>query len=157
MWLSRLLPLVLVAACGYAPALAPGGLGGQLIGKVDLAAPSDRNSYDLTNALEDRLGAPGAGAYLLTTTVEVSEEVVGITRQQEVQRYNLRGTARYVLTNPATGETLLEGSVADATAYFTTDTAVSTRAAQLDANKRLMTLLAEDIFARLVASGLFEG
>ena len=34
MWLSKLAPLVLLAACGYSPALAPGGSGDALRGRI---------------------------------------------------------------------------------------------------------------------------
>jgi LPS-assembly lipoprotein len=155
MWLSRLAPLLLVAACGYSPALAPGGSAAQLMGQVELAEPKDRNDFDLARQLENRLGPAEAGAYRLETTIKTSEVAVGVTAEQETTRYNVRGQVTFQLIDAATGAQVLSGTVQNFTGYSTTDTVVATRTSQIDAHQRLMVILANDIVTRLITSGIF--
>src|SRR6187549_2766561 len=102
MWLSRFLPVLLIAACGYSPALAPGGSAAKLHGKVALAKPTDRNSFDLTQHLEDRLGTATSDKYLLSTDLKVSENSVGVTAEQETTRYTVRAIVTYELRDTTT-------------------------------------------------------
>jgi len=157
MWLSKLAPFLFLAACGYAPALAPGGSAANLHGKVTLAQPTDRNSFDLTQHLEDRLGTATSEKYLLSTNLKASEGAVGVTAEQETTRYTVRAVVTYELRDTATDKVILTGKVQNFTGYSTTDTAVSTRAAQLDAYKRLMVILGDEIVERLILSGAFAG
>ena len=155
MWLSKLAPLLLLAACGYSPALAPGGSADALIGQVAVEAPKDANAYDLVRELENRLERGQSGAFELDYDIATDEVAVGVTAEQETTRYSVRGAVTYRLTDPATGKSILSGTVQNSTGYSTTATPVSTRAAQQDAYERLMVILADEIVERLIRSGMF--
>ena len=147
------LPLAL-AACGFQPAYAPGGAGATLQNRVEVTAPDDRNTYLLVRELETRLGRAATPAYALSLTVTTSEEGLAIDRAGDINRYNLVGTADYTLRNLTTGQIVTSGQEDNFTAYSTTGTTVATLAAERDAQARLMTILADQIMTRLLASRL---
>ena len=144
-----LLAPLLLAACGFAPAYAPGGPGERLRGRVAVEAPDTPDGFRLRAALEDRLGGPARGAALLT--VEPAVEIVpgGVLPDGTPARERLDGQAAWRLASPV-GAVLAEGEVGGFTGATTTGPAVSVRAAQADARARLMVLLAERILARLL-------
>jgi LPS-assembly lipoprotein len=146
-----LLPLAL-AACGFSPAYAPDGAATALDGTVQVQDPTDKNGFDLVQRLEERLGRPEAVRYDLTFTITTQAVGVGITTENEISRFNLRGVVNYTLTERATGARVTGGKVQSFTAYFTTGSTVAVLAAEEDAATRLMRILADQIVARLVAA-----
>ena len=144
-----LLAPLLLAACGFAPAYAPGGSGDRLRGRVAVEAPDTPDGFRLRAALEDRLGQPAPGAALLT--VEPFLEIVpgGLLPDGQPARERFDGRAAWRLTS-STGAVLAEGEVGGFTAATATGPAVSVRAAEADARARLMVLLADRILARLL-------
>ena len=143
-----LVPLYL-AACGFAPAYAPGGSGDRLRGRVTLAAPETPDGFRLLAQLEDRLGPSDSGPLVLTAEVEVDTISAAITPDGAITRYDLRGRAPWRLSG-SDGTVLGEGVASGFTGYSATGTAVATRAAEEDARDRLMVLLADEIVARLL-------
>ncbi len=99
------------------------------------------------DALADR-ALIRAVAYVITT-----ETVgVGITTDNQITRYNLKGVIDYTLTDRASGERLTGGRVQNFTAYAATGSTVAGLAAEEDAGLRLMRILADQITARLIAA-----
>jgi LPS-assembly lipoprotein len=145
-----LAPLSL-AACGFSPALAPGGAATRLLGTVKAADPTDKNAFDLVERLEERLGRPQDARYDLTYTITTEAVGVGITTENEITRFNLKGVIDYGLTDRATGATLTRGRVQSFTSYSATGSTVAGLAAEEDAAYRLMRILADQIVARLLA------
>jgi LPS-assembly lipoprotein len=76
---------------------------------------------------------------------------VGITTENEISRFNLKGVVTYSLTERATGARIAGGRVQSFTAYSATGSTVAGLAAEEDAATRLMRILADQIVARLVA------
>jgi len=146
-----LAPLAL-AACGFTPALAPGGAATRLQGRVRAADPTDRNGFDLVERLEERLGRSREPAYALAYTITTEAVGVGITPENEITRFNLIGVVDYSLTDAATGDRLAGGRVQGFTAYSATGSTVAGLAAEEDAAFRLMRILADQIVARLIAA-----
>ncbi len=136
-----LLPLAL-AACGFAPAYGPGGAATQLVDTVRVADPSDKNSFDLVERLEERLGRPENHRYDLAYTITTEAIGVGITTENEITRFNLKGAVDYTLTDKASGARLTGGRVQGFTAYSATGSTVAGLAAEL----------ADQIVARLIAA-----
>ncbi|OYX20519.1 MAG: hypothetical protein B7Z04_05920 [Rhodobacterales bacterium 32-66-9] len=132
-------PLVL-AACGFTPAYAPGGAATALLGTVYVQDPGDRNGFDLVERLEERLGR---------TTETLG---VGFTADNQITRYNLKGVIDYTLTDRASGARVTGGRVQNFTAYSATGSTVAGLAAEEDAGLRLMRILADQIVVRLVAA-----
>jgi LPS-assembly lipoprotein len=145
------LPLAL-AACGFAPAYGPGGTAVQLVETVRVADPSDKNSFDLVERLEERLGRPENHRFNLAYTIKTEAVGVGITTENEITRFNLTGTVDYTLTDKASGSRLTGGRVQGFTAYSATGSTVAGLAAEEDAAFRLMRILADQIVARLIAA-----
>lgn len=145
-----LAPLAL-AACGFTPAYAPDGPATALRGAVRVQDPSDKNGFDLVERLEERLGRPENVLYDLTFTITTEVVGVGITTENEISRYNLKGVVDYALTERATGTRVSDGRVQNFTAYSATGSTVAGLAAEEDAALRLMRILADQIVARLVA------
>jgi LPS-assembly lipoprotein len=145
------LPLVL-AACGFTPALAPDGPATGLTGAVWVQDPTDRNGFDLVERLEERLGRPEAVRYDLGYSITTQSIGVGITTENEISRFNLKGSVTYTLTDRATGARVAGGTVQSFTAYSATGSTVAVLAAEEDAATRLMRILADQIVARLMAT-----
>ena len=146
-----LLPLAL-AACGFTPAYAPDGPATGLLGTIRVQDPTDKNGFDLVERLEERLGRPEAVLYDLTYSITTEAVGVGITADNEITRFNLKGVVEYSLTERATGARVAGGRVNSFTAYSATGSTVAGIAAEEDAATRLMQILADQVTARLIAA-----
>jgi LPS-assembly lipoprotein len=149
---ALLLGPLLVASCGFTPAYGPGGGGTKLTGAVRVQDPIDKNGFDLVERLEERLGRPEAARYDLSYTITTETVGVGITADNKITRYNLKGVIDYTLTEQATGARVSGGRVQSFTAYSATGSTVAGLAAEEDAAFRLMRILADQIVARLIGA-----
>jgi len=146
------LTLATLAACGFTPVYAPGGVADALRGAILVAEPADRKAFVLVSRLEERLGQPQSPPYLLTYKIETTDEGVGITPSQATTRFNILGRVDYVLTDRATKAQVAAGKVENFTGYSATGSIVGTISATADANERLMVILADQIVSRLIAT-----
>jgi LPS-assembly lipoprotein len=146
-----LAPLAL-AACGFTPALAPNGPAAALLETVYVRDPTDKNGFDLVERLEERLGRPENPKFDLAYTIVTETVGVGITTDNQITRYNLKGVIDYTLTDRASGARVTGGRVQNFTAYSATGSTVAGLAAEEDAAYRLMRILADQITARLIAA-----
>ena len=149
--LFLLTPLAL-AACGFTPAYGPSGPAQGIQSSIRVADPTDKNAFDLVERLEERLGRPKADRFDLTYTIKTTATGVGITPDNAITRYNLNGTIDWALTNRATNARVSGGQVKSFTSYSATGSTVAGFAAQEDAARRLMRILADQITARLLAT-----
>ncbi len=122
------------------------------MGAVWVQDPTDKNGFDLVERLEERLGRPEAVRYDLTFTITTEAVGVGITTENEITRYNLKGVVDFTLTDRASGTRVAGGRVQSFTAYSATGSTVAGLAAEEDAALRLMRILADQIVARLIAA-----
>lgn len=146
-----LAPLIL-AGCGFTPAYGPGGSAGKLTETIWVQDPTDKNGFDLVERLEERLGRPENIRYDLAYTITTEAVGTGITTDNKITRYNLKGVIDYALTERATGVQVTGGRVQSFTAYSATGSTVAGLAAEEDAGLRLMRILADQIVARLIAA-----
>ena len=146
-------PLAL-AACGFQPVYGPGGTGTKLQNKVQVSAPSDQRTYLLGRRIEERLGRATAPQYFLSLTLSTGVVGLGIDPAGNTNRYNLVGTAGYVLTDAASGTQVTSGTVNSFTGYFASGSTVETLAAERDARERLMVVIGDQIVSRLLAAPL---
>ncbi len=145
------LPLAL-AACGFTPAYGPNGPAAGLQGSVSVASPDDKNSFDLVERLEERLGRPKAVSYDMTYTIKTEAVGVGITPDNAITRYNLKGSIDWALIARASGARVTGGEVHSFTSYSATGSTVAGLSAEEDAARRLMRLLADQIVERMLAT-----
>lgn len=144
--------LAALAGCGYQPAYAPGEAARDLRGAVLVDPPSDSEGFVLVNELERRFGEPRAARYRLTASLALAEDAIGITADQEITRFRIRGRADWAVIDPATDAVLIDGRAQSFTSYSATATTVATRSARRDAEARLMVILADQIVTRMIST-----
>lgn len=145
------LVLLALGGCGFTPALRTGAPARQLLGTVRAQDPEDEQDFDFVAAVEDRLGRPGAVLYDLRYTIVTATEGVAITGEGAITRYNLSGAVDWTLTRVAGGQRMAGGREDSFTSYSATGSTVAGLTAEEDAARRLMTILADQIVARLMA------
>jgi LPS-assembly lipoprotein len=143
-----LAPLAL-AACGFQPVYGPGGSGTALQNHVLVDEPDDRDSYLLTREIEERLGRANPARFGLALNIATTEEGLAIDLAGNTTRYNLLGAVDYALRDLTTGQIVTSGTVENFTGYSATGSTVATLASAQDAQERLMSILADQILARL--------
>lgn len=141
-----------LAACGFQPVFAPGTPASGLRGTVLVDPPGSRAAFDLTRAIESRLGRPETVLYKLSVSQTVSTSSLAIQGSSAVTRYNLTGAASYVLADAATQAVVSSGSVDALTSYSTSASTSSTTAARTAATRRLSEALADQIVNRLLVT-----
>jgi LPS-assembly lipoprotein len=147
------LPLAL-AACGFTPVYGPGGSGSALEGRVEVSEQEDVEGYLLVRRLEERLGRASQPAYRLAVDVTTTRDSLAVNTENNINRYNLIGVARFQLVEQASGRVVTSGQVDNFTGSSATGTTLATQAAERDARERLMVLLADQIVARLLSADL---
>lgn len=140
------------AGCGFTPALGPQGSAARFRGAFEFSIPPTRPGFFLTRQLENRLGLPDAPSYRLQVAITQGAQVTGIPSDNVTARANIIGEADYSVVEIATGAVLRQGSVQSFTGLTSTSTTAATRAAVVDAEQRLMVVLADRIVADLLAT-----
>lgn len=153
MWLSDrrtlLLSLAALAGCGFTPVYGPQGGGSRLLNAVALSEPADRYDYDFNARFEERLGR-GAGPYALDVNISTGVTGLGSLADGQTTRYRLTGRADYRLSPAGSEEALIAGRTDAFTSYSATGSTAATQAAERDAKRRLMVILADQVIDRLL-------
>ncbi|MFM2390333.1 MAG: hypothetical protein RLZZ437_1888 [Pseudomonadota bacterium] len=154
LWFNRrsMLAMLALGGCGFTPALGPGGAAEGLQGSIRADNPADKNSFDLVERLEERIGRPETARFDLGYSITTRAIGVGITPDNAITRYNLTGLVDWTLTERATATRVAGGRVENFTSYSATGSTVAGLAAEEDAAYRLMRILADQIVSRLIAS-----
>lgn len=147
---SFVLGALALAGCELEPVLAERGAPLNLNGKFLVDPPTDRDSFQLTQRLETRLGRATAPVYGMTVALEVTQEGLAITGSNDITRFNLLGVAAYTVRRLGSGEIVAQRRLETFTAYSASQQPVSTLAAERDARARLMVSLADMITSRLL-------
>ncbi len=156
MWLSdrrtflTLLTAGALGACGFTPVYGPGGTGEGLRGAITIAAPDDRDGFELVKQLESRLGRNLSAPYRLTYRITTRTQGMGVTPSQEITRTQVLGAIEYQVVHEASGDVVHEGSVSNFTSYSSEGSTVSTASVERAAYRRLMISLADLITTRLM-------
>ncbi|MDU8929278.1 LPS assembly lipoprotein LptE [Alisedimentitalea sp. MJ-SS2] len=156
MWLSDrrvfLGSLLALTGCGFAPVYGPGGAANLLQNRVAVDEPADRDSYLLVRQLETRLGRGNAPVYGLSLGLDVKQERMAIDASNITTRFNVIGKSTFALRDLRDGKVITSGSVNSFTGYSATGSTAATLAAKRDAYERLVTILADQIVNRLIAT-----
>jgi len=139
-----------LAGCGFTPVYGTGGSTRSLRGRIAYRAPNTPEGFRLRTRLEDRLGRVEQGDYLLSVQLDIDEEAVVISSAQDINRFNLPGTATWVMSESGNDTPLASGTAQTFTAYSAFGTTVATREAQEDARDRLAIALADQIVTDLI-------
>lgn len=146
------LPALTLAGCGFSPVYGTGGAGAELLERVRVADPSDRNGFYLVERIEERLGRTRTPLYRMTYDIETESNGLAYTTDNSITRYNIDGRVRYTLTDETGRVILTSGTVRNFVSYSASGTTISTLSAEEDAYERLMRLLADQIVIELIAS-----
>ena len=140
-----------VSGCGgFRPLHAPDGPGSALRGQVRAADPTTPETYFFALEIERAFGPALPGArFDLTYGITLGETGAGRTADGAITRYVLRGTLDWTLLEGAQQRT--GGRLAEETTWSAASTNVATNAAQDDARRRLMRVLASRLATRLTA------
>ncbi len=141
-----------LSACGFQPVFVPNAPAHMLFGSVLVNVPTSRANFDLTRAIEARLGRPETVLYELSVSQSVSTSSLAVQGSSAVTRFNLNGRASFSLTEEATKTVIASGSVKALTSYSTASNSTSTSAARIAATRRVSEALADQIVNRLLAT-----
>ena len=143
-----LLALLAIGACGFTPALAPGGSAAGLRNSVAVVAPDTIPGFAIRSRLIDRLGPAASPTATLTISLDQALDVAALSQAGDTLRYNVVGAAGWQLTG-ADGTVMGAGQVDGFTSYAATGSTVATQGAATDAIGRLMIILADKVVAEL--------
>ena len=144
--------LALLAGCGFSPLYHADSAARPALAGITVAEPEDSFEFGLRERLVSRLFQASGGVYRLDFETEIDEEGRAIRPDASVNRFTVRGTADYTLTEIATGIVLFRDTVNATTAYSAVASPFATRSAQNDAQERLAQALADRMILRISAS-----
>jgi LPS-assembly lipoprotein len=169
MWLSRTRPLptsafigalalmtFALSACGFQPlygrpqdgSLSPA----EHLADVRIAPLPDRIGQQLHNLLRDRLnpqGQPRNPSYELQVNLTESRQELSIRKDETATRSNLLVSAQFLLQSVESGEVVLRGLATSTNSYNILTSQFATTYAELDARKRGLREISDDIRTRL--------
>lgn len=146
------LGLIPLAACGFAPAYGTNGRAEGLRGAVRVDDPIDPNGYAFLARVEETLGSPSGARYALSYRIRTDESGVSISQDNVTTRFQLFGEVAYSVRDITTGKELHRGTGSNFVGYSGLGSPVSSRAAEVDAQKRLMRQLADQVTSQLIAT-----
>jgi LPS-assembly lipoprotein len=149
-FIAALSGLWLIAGCGFAPAYGTDGAALALRNTTAIEAPATVEGYRLRERLQDRLGQAQSASYLLSVTLDIDQIPVAVSSGQGTARYDLPGSASWVLREAGSDAVLAQGQVDSFTGFLATGSTVATLTAENDARARLAVILADQIMARLM-------
>ncbi|MDX8350387.1 LPS assembly lipoprotein LptE [Cognatiyoonia sp. IB215446] len=144
---SALLGLLTISGCGFAPIY---GESNALRENIAYRADDSVAGFELRGRLEERLGVAASPRYVLSVIQRSTRRTAAITEDGDITRFNLIGTADWVLSDYATGAEIETGQVQTFTGYSATGATSATQAAEDDAARRLSVALADLIVTRLL-------
>ena len=141
----------ILAACGYQPALKTEGFAARLVEGFDVSVAGGREGFVLEELLMQRLGtSPQSASYQLSARIEIAERVAATPGAGGVDRKELEAIADYQIRLAGDSEIISSGSV-DGSALFSAGLgAVATGAARRDAERRMLTEVADRLYSRLI-------
>jgi len=155
MWSSNrrnLLLLLVFAGCGFKPALGTDGAAQKLMGRIWPAVPRDQYGFDFVKQIEARLGRVRVRDYDLTYDIATSTDGVALTADGATTRYNMIGSVTWTLTRHRDEIRMAGGRVDNFASYSATGSTVAGVSAREDAGRRLMTMLADQVVAQILAA-----
>jgi LPS-assembly lipoprotein len=137
-----------LTGCGYTPVHGTDSKAKKLYSSVFVQAPKDRVEFELVKNLEKQFGKATSRQYAFNYTLRIKEEKAVVSASQTLERYSLVGSLKYSLITKD-GEVVLTSTAKSFAAYSATGTALATEQAKLDAQDRLMVILAEQVLNRI--------
>ena len=102
-----------LGACGFTPVYSTRTGVSDVLRDVDIDAGQGRIGYQLRSALVEQLGAeftPASPAYALTVKPQTTRTGFGLRIDDVATRFEIQVTARFALTETATGQVVHRGA-----------------------------------------------
>lgn len=139
-----------LAGCTLRPLYGPTGAeGGSALGALALGPLSGRNGYLFREAMARRFDLDSAAPLLLTVDLSLRQTGLIISREGDINRVNVQGTARFILRDRSVDEQPVEGTVRSVSSFSTLASPYATRVAREAAEARVVADLAERVFAQI--------
>ena len=132
-----------VAGCSFTPVFKSKQSPEYLKGKIKFPNPQNREEYILVSRLEENFGSQDKVLFKLTVSIASSKK--GFGSLGNISRYNLPGTASFILTQVSTGKVIISDQVNTFTSYSASAQTLATETAERSARDRLMKALADQI------------
>ncbi len=146
--------VLLVSGCSFTPVYQKGGLASEL-SAIKIDTVRTREGQLLKAALEDNLHTDYTNQYALryrlAPTVTIGTQALSIESDGTTRRYRLIGRSEIHLYDISSGKKIYYDTVERLSSYNISDADYSTYIAGRDAQKQVVTALAEDIRLRLIA------
>jgi LPS-assembly lipoprotein len=149
--IGAILALCLVlAGCGYQPLYGDraNAVTSEDLGLVYIAPVSDRSGQQLRNFLLEDInanGQPSRPIYTLTISLSVVSTGVSLSRDSTTSRTSITATAKYSLSETASGKKLFSSTSRGTDAYDVLVSDYGTLASQDDATKRALREVSSDM------------
>lgn len=144
---------VLLGACGFTPLYDPGTDASMMRGAVDIDVVPGAAGFALREQLENRLGVATDPAYRLEVDLELETAGIALTTGNVTTRFEVLGTADFVLVRMDTGLPVLADELQAVASYSAPESesvsAFGTRAAESNAERRVARTLADRIATRI--------
>ncbi len=155
--LLPLLPLLLLAGCGFSPLYSGGSHGpvAATLAGVDVAPISGEAGWLVRGAIRDRLAVAGDGTPRYRLQVVLDDQIggFGVRRDDSVTRERRSLRARWQLVDIASGQNLIDDVAASDMGLDVTVSEYATIAAERTALERLADAIAEQIIQRVAQYG----
>jgi LPS-assembly lipoprotein len=152
-------PLLLAAlgGCGLQPMYAGGGSGAvaQGLAAIDVPPIEGKAGWLVRNALQERLGQPGAGAtprYRLDVLLDDDLEGLGLLTGETIGRERRTLRARYQLVDLSTGRIVVDATAGSDAGIDVVSSEFATIAAEQTALENLSREVADRIVTRLTVA-----
>ena len=132
-----------VAGCSFTPVFKSKQSPEYLKGKIEFLKPTSRGEYILVSRLEENFGRVEEVLFKLSVSTSVNKK--GFGGLGNISRYNLPGSASFVLTEVSTGKVIISDEVNTFTSYSASAQTLATETAERSARDRLMKALADQI------------
>ena len=139
-----------LVGCGYQPLYGDraNAVTSEDLALVYIAPVPDRNGQQLRNFLLEELnssGQPSRPIYTLTIGLNVASTGVSLSRDSTTSRTSITATAKYSLSETASGKSLFSGTSRGTDAYDVLISDYGTLVSQDDAVKRALREVSSDI------------
>lgn len=148
---ALVLSVSMLAACGFAPVHGSNGAGGGVLSSIRAAEPGSDLTFAFVRRIEERLGRPTDARWDLTYDIGTSRVPLAIDGSNDITRINIEGMLTWTVTPLGGSAAVLTGQERGFTAYSSTGSTIATFESERDAVRRLATLLADKVVARLLA------
>ncbi len=141
-----------LGACGFQPLYGDGTAARSLDGLIRVPILPGRFGFGLRERLVNQLGTPDTPRYSLDIQTEITQESRAILSDNTITRFTLTATANYAVLPLAGTAPVFQDVEQSITGYSTVASPFATRAAEIDAFRRLAVSLAEKMVLKLAST-----